>query len=72
MTVDAIELQVFVSGTAPLARFDQIASELEARGLVLRARHPGLGIIIGTTADRSMASRLEIAGVTGVRISERP
>lgn len=69
MTVDVVELQIFVSGSVSLAGFDRIALELEADGLVVRARHAGLGIIVGTTADRSMASRLDIAGVTGIRVS---
>ncbi len=67
--VDEVELQFFVSRSASLARFDQIALQLAACGLALGARHAGLGVIIATTTDRSLASRLDIADVTGIRVS---
>ena len=66
---DVVELQIFVSGSVPLSRFDQIARQLEADGLAIRARHAGVGLIIATTTDHSMASRLDIVGVTAVRVS---
>lgn len=69
MTVAMVELQVLVSGSVSLARFDEIGLQLADRGLALSSRHAGLGLIVGTTADRSLAARLDIADVISVRES---
>jgi hypothetical protein len=53
-----IELAVSIAKDATLVRFDQVARELSARGLEVRAKLPGLGIIIGTCEDRAVVAAL--------------
>lgn len=62
-----IEVMVYVKPGASLARFEQIAGELAAAGVEVRAKVPGIGVIRGAVATRDQIPELrKISGIKAV------
>jgi len=69
-----LDILVFVHKDASLARYDQIALELQAAGLALKARYASVGVIAGTVEDRALLGRIQkVKDVTAVQeLDARP
>lgn len=64
-----IDLLVFIHKDASLARFDEIARELEAAGFTLKAKLATIGVIAGAVEDRGLIAPIQqIRDVRGVRV----
>ena len=62
-----VDILVFIHRDATLARCDEIARELQATGLTLKATYASVGVISGAVEDRSVMMRLQkIKDVTAV------
>lgn len=63
-----LDILVFVHKDASLARHEQIASELQAVGLKLKASYPSVGVIAGMVEDHSLITRIQkVKDVTAVQ-----
>jgi hypothetical protein len=63
-----LDILVFVHKDASLARYDQIAVELQAVGLTLKGRYASVGVIAGTVEDRSLLNQIQkVKDVTAVQ-----
>jgi hypothetical protein len=69
-----LDILVFVHKDASLARYDQIALELQATGLSLTARYASVGVIAGKVEDRAVLARIQkVKDVTAVQeVDARP
>ena len=69
-----LDILVFVHRDASLARYDQIAHDLEAAGLKVTGRFASVGVIAGTIEDGGLLKRIQdVKDVTAVQeVGARP